>query len=119
MNYIETDRIKDAAQVLKPHVHRNEAIAQLYYFLRCFAKAPEDGRSAVLPLYRSGASLLLLATRHHSTRITNMWWELCSESLLKDTTCLRVDLQDIRDFDEKLYDLFKQQPDKLMPLVRF
>lgn len=50
--------------------------------------------------------------------ITNMRWVFCSDSLGKDRKRLEVDLQDIRNFDEKLYDNIIVQPDKLIPLVR-
>ena len=65
INYNETDRIKDAAQELTRHVPGNEVTAQLVNFLKYFIKARENGRSAEVPVYRSGASLLLLATRCH------------------------------------------------------
>ncbi len=41
----------------------------------------------------------------------------CSDALQKDSDSITVDLQDIRQFDDDLYELFRRDPGVAMPLV--
>jgi hypothetical protein len=47
--------------------------------------------------------------------IQSVW--SCSDALQTDSDSITVDLQDIRQFDDDLYDLFRQTPDVAIPLV--
>ena len=41
----------------------------------------------------------------------------CSDALQKDSDSITVDLQDIKQFDDDLYELFSRDPGVAMPLV--
>jgi hypothetical protein len=46
---------------------------------------------------------------------TTVW--SCSDALQKDSDSITVDLQDIRQYDDKLYELFRRDPAVAVPLV--
>jgi len=67
--------------------------------------------------YTGVEDLLLQATRCplKGTVNTTVW--SCSDALQKDSDSITVDLQDIKQYNAELYELFRRDPGIAMPLV--
>ncbi|KAL0040175.1 hypothetical protein WJX79_009803 [Trebouxia sp. C0005] len=90
VNYTEDDRNTDANET-RPPISTRAALAKLHQFLKTYAKSPENGQSEDVYIY--------------------------SDALQKDCDSITVDLQDIKLFDDDLYELFRKNPGVALPLL--
>ncbi len=67
--------------------------------------------------YTGVEDLVMQVTRCPLKGIVNTIVLSCIDALQKDSDSITVDLQDIKQYNPKLYELFKRDPGVAMPLV--